>query len=101
LDNEELEKMRKFVKESLNLDLHYDYNNLFKNLDLDGDGKIDFNEFLTAAIDHRKLLTKKNIDHIFRTFDTDGDGEISVEEFQTALPTNYRSTMQNIEGQGA
>ena len=31
LDEEELEKMRKFVKESLNLDLHYDYNNLFKS----------------------------------------------------------------------
>lgn len=48
---------------------------------------------MTAAIDHKKMLTQKNIDQVFRTFDLDGDGEISLEEFKTALPTNYRSTI--------
>ena len=26
---------------------------------------------------------------------------IDIKEFQSALPTNYRTTMQNIEGQGS
>jgi Ca2+-binding EF-hand superfamily protein len=28
------------------------------NCDLDGDGKIDFQEFYTAAVDHQKIITK-------------------------------------------
>ena len=31
--------------------------NILKELDLDGDEKIDFDEFITASVDHRKLLT--------------------------------------------
>ena len=98
LSLEEMERMRDFVSDKLNFKIDDDYGNVFKNLDLDGDGKIDFSEFMTAAIEHKKILTQKNIDQVFRTFDLDGDGEISLDEFKTALPTNYRSTIQNIEG---
>lgn len=30
-------------------------------LDLDGDGRIDYNEFMQAAINHQALLNKENI----------------------------------------
>ena len=76
---------------------------VLKNCDLDGDGKIDFSEFYTAAIDHQKVLTKENIEYAFRTFDTNGDGTLDITEFKSALPSNYRRTLymkQNIEGQG-
>lgn len=76
---------------------------VLKKCDLDGDGKIDFSEFYTAAINHQKLLSKENIEYAFRTFDTNGDGTIDISEFKSALPSNYRRTLymkQNIEGQG-
>lgn len=37
------------------------WEDVFKAADLDGDGKIDFHEFFAAAINHQKILTKKNI----------------------------------------
>ena len=76
---------------------------VLKKCDLDGDGKIDFVEFYTAAINHQKILTKENIEYAFRTFDTNNDGTIDIREFKSALPSNYRRTLymkQNIEGQG-
>jgi Ca2+-binding EF-hand superfamily protein len=42
--------------------------------DLDGDGKIDYNEFIQAAINHKSLLNKENIKHIFDLFDQNKDG---------------------------
>jgi Ca2+-binding EF-hand superfamily protein len=41
---------------------------------LDGDGKVDYHEFVTAAIDHRSLLNKSNIAAMFNLLDTNGDG---------------------------
>jgi Ca2+-binding EF-hand superfamily protein len=35
-----------------------DWENIFKEIDLDGDGKIDFDEFFAASVDHRKILTQ-------------------------------------------
>ena len=55
-------------------------------MDLDGDGTIDFQEFITAATDHQKILTEENIKYAFNTFDLDGDGSITINEFLRALP---------------
>lgn len=46
--------------------------------DLDGDGKIDYIEFIQAAIDHKSLLNKQNIRTIFKMFDEDQDNRIST-----------------------
>ena len=40
-----------------------------KTCDLDGDGKIDYIEFIQAAINHKALLNKQNIQIIFDMFD--------------------------------
>lgn len=63
---------------------------VLKKIDLDGDGKIDFHEFFTAAVDHQKVLTKKNLKAAFDIFDADGNGTIDVEEFKFALPSSKR-----------
>ena len=73
--------------------VHDSWDKIFKNLDLDGDGNIDFHEFMAAANKHHKILTKKNIRDLFDTFDMNGDGVIDITEFKAALPTNHRSTM--------
>lgn len=64
------------------------WQDIIKQCDLDGDGKIDFHEFFTAAVDHQKVITKQNLKYAFDTFDTNGDGTIDIDEFKTALPSN-------------
>ena len=46
------------------------YQDIMKQCDLDGDGKIDFHEIFTAAVDHKKVLTKQNLTAAFQIFDT-------------------------------
>lgn len=74
---------------------------VFQQADLDGDGRLDFHEFFAAAVNHSKILTQSNVRNLFQMFDSNDDGLITVQEFMEALPTNYRTTVQNIEGQGA
>ncbi len=51
-----------------------------KTVDLDGNGYIDYNEFLTAAINRENILSKQNLEMTFRSFDKDNSGFISKEE---------------------
>ena len=57
--------------------------------DLDGDGAIDYQEFIAAAIDHKKYLTEANIKRVFDLFDRNGSGKIDTSEFSITLPKNY------------
>lgn len=67
--------------------IHEDWKDILHQIDLDGDGMIDFNEFFTAGVDHVKVLSQENIDYIFDTFDVDKDGSISFMDFITILPS--------------
>ena len=51
-----------------------------KSIDLDGNGSIDYNEFLTATINREKILSQKNLEMAFQTFDKDSSGKISTDE---------------------
>ena len=51
-----------------------DTDHIMSQLDLDGDGKLDYNEFLQGAVNHYSLLSKANIEHMFQLFDADKDG---------------------------
>jgi calcium-dependent protein kinase len=53
-----------------------------KSIDLDGNGYIDYNEFLTATINRDKILNKQSLEFAFKSFDKDGSGKIGVEEIQ-------------------
>ena len=37
--------------------------------DLDGNGTIDYNEFLSATLNRSKILSKKNLESAFAAFD--------------------------------
>ena len=46
-----------------------DWSELIEQLDTNGDGKIDYGEFITAAVDRQKLLNLQNLEVAFNLFD--------------------------------
>jgi calcium-dependent protein kinase len=54
-------------------------------VDLNGDGYVDFSEFMLAAKNHQSLMTSINIRSIFLQLDSDNSGKISFAEFKAAL----------------
>jgi len=63
---------------------------VLKLMDLDGNGTIEFHEFLemVAFIDFKKGITSEKILRFFRALDADGNGTLSVAElrsFYTAM----------------
>ena len=47
---------------------------LLDKIDLNNDGKIDFPEFVHAAVNHQELLNNKNLQDAFNLIDQNGDG---------------------------
>jgi len=54
-------------------------------LDVNHDGKVDFNEFMTAAYDRLSLMSQENLKKAFRILDLNGDGSITVEELRSGF----------------
>lgn len=60
---------------------------ILSELDSNHDGRISYSEFLRAARDQRKTLSRRNLEQAFRSIDQDQDGVLSVEELKQALPS--------------
>lgn len=58
---------------------------LFKSMDQDGDGKIDFNEFITAAVEQFSYFREEELLETFKMIDLDGSGKLSKQEIKMAL----------------
>lgn len=54
--------------------------------DVDGDGTIDYNEFVAATINVNQLEKEDLILKAFRKFDTDGSDSISMQELEVVRP---------------
>ena len=61
---------------------------IMNTVDLDGNGTIDYNEFVLATINKKKLLDKEKLEQTFKMFDKDGNGFISKEEIEEVLRTS-------------
>ena len=59
-----------------------DWSELIHQLDTNQDGKIDYGEFITAAVNRARLLSEENLRIAFQMFDKDGNGYISKEELK-------------------
>jgi calcium-dependent protein kinase len=53
---------------------------IFERLDLDGSGEISYDEFLSAMIDGKKVITDDRLAKAFKMFDKDGNGKLSIDE---------------------
>ncbi len=62
-----------------------DYKEMMRNLDLDGNGVVDYSEFITAAIDKLSVLNQENLRAAFQMFDKDKSGTITIDELQAVF----------------
>ena len=58
---------------------------MFAEIDIDGNGSIDYTEFVMATMNEQELITNEKLKAAFRLFDKDGNGSISPDEIKSAL----------------
>ena len=62
-----------------------EWKEFYGKMDLDGDGQISFDEFISAAIDSRSLMIQSNIQEVFNMIDVDHDGYLTKEELEQSF----------------
>ena len=92
---EEKLKLRMSVKE---------IKNLLKELDKDGDGTIDVQEFLDKVgsgskrdVIHKALVKRSGIRKAFEKYDSDGNGFITIDEFKKVVEDKHGSKLTSKE----
>ncbi len=79
-----------------------DVSKIYKNLDMDNNGFIEYEEFVRAAVSKEKFTNENVLRFAFRYFDKDDSGEITFDEiedvFKTSIndKTNIRNTLKQI-----
>ncbi|KAH0475451.1 MAG: hypothetical protein KVP17_004415 [Porospora cf. gigantea B] len=63
--------------QSLNVNYDGEVMELLEELDTDGNGTIDYTEFIAASIDHKLYEQERVLRQAFRVFDLDNDGKIT------------------------
>ncbi|CAG9320845.1 unnamed protein product [Blepharisma stoltei] len=58
---------------------------LIEQIDYIGNGKLNYTQFLIAAMDRKRLLDEESMWSTFKHFDVDNNGTIQVEELKFAL----------------
>mmetsp|Transcript_3676 Transcript_3676/g.10578 ORF Transcript_3676/g.10578 Transcript_3676/m.10578 type:complete len:478 (+) Transcript_3676:258-1691(+) len=65
--------------------LEEEIKSLMQAADVDGDGMIDYAEFLAATVQLSTLETDENLQKAFQHFDTDNSGSITLDELRNGL----------------
>lgn len=55
---------------------------LVQSIDSDKSGRVDYTEFLAAALDRKEHISEQAVWHAFRAFDTDHNGVITTDELE-------------------
>ena len=56
-----------------------------EKLDFNGNGTIDYSEFLVCHLDSSQILQEEKLREIFNLFDVDGSGTITADELKKIL----------------
>lgn len=81
LSKEELIQVYSEFDEALPIDME----KIIDECDIDGNGFIDYSEFLTATLNWQNCLSKDRLKAAFKSYDLDGNGKISVNELSLAF----------------
>ena len=79
---------------------------IFKEIDFNNDGSINFSEFLTVNIQKEKLLNEETLDKAFRMYDLDGNGYITIDELKKTMPleittkAGWRTLVSEVDKDG-
>lgn len=82
IDAQELQNYLKKMKMNVN---NNEALKLIEELDYQGNGKINYSEFLAATIDCNKFLTDQRLAAIFQQFDTDNTKKITAQNLKSAF----------------
>ena len=63
--------------------LEEDVEQIYKNIDMDNNGYIEYEEFVRAAVSKERFINENVLKFAFRYFDKDGSGEITFDEIET------------------
>ena len=66
---------------------------IFREIDFNNDGSINFSEFLTVNLQKEKLLNEDMLRKAFNLFDIDGNGYITIDELKETLNLNLNNQL--------
>jgi calcium-dependent protein kinase len=65
--------------------LAQDVDQIYKNIDMDNNGYIEYEEFVRAAVSKERFINENVLRFAFRYFDKDGSGEITFDEIEAVF----------------
>ncbi|CAB9517753.1 MAP kinase-activated protein kinase 2 (Fragment) [Seminavis robusta] len=71
---------------------------MFKRIDYDNTGYIEYSEFLVATMNEKDLLNNDKLKHAFNMFDADGSGVISRDELVEVM-SYFQSVDKTMNGE--
>ena len=94
LDKEELINGLKRVDTHENLEQEVD--RVMNIIDVDGNGFIEYEEFLRASLDINKILTDENVKIVFQLFDANNTGKITPKELKRVMDINSADVSDEV-----
>ncbi len=92
-----MELKEAYKRANINLD-DEELEEIVERIDKRKNNKLDYSEFLIAAIDESKLIEKKNLIKVFNYFDEDNSGFIDITNLRSLLlRTMHRDKLQSDE----
>lgn len=64
------------------------FEQVFNQMDLDGNGFIDYTEFIAASMNFEDSLSEQHLEEAFKLFDLEGTGDISAQELKEFFEVN-------------